>query len=104
MPGKWYGADWWFVAISSVLVIIFIIIAIIPGLFAPYSPDAQVGPSFLAPGELSTCSGAGGSESPHQSIRFKDLAVSSSQPRPMVSVVQGGNTAGALNDAAQGNR
>ena len=97
---KWYGADWWFVAISSVLVIIFIIIAIIPGLFAPYSPDTQVGPSFLPPGEYppvpvlvvpitSTVS------------TLSDLAVTSSQPRPKVSVVSGGNSASALNDAAQ---
>jgi peptide/nickel transport system permease protein len=97
---KWYGADWWFVAISSVLVTIFITIAIVPFLFAPYAPDVQVGPSFLAPGEYppvpvlvvpitSTVNTLG------------DLAVTSDQPRPVVSVVQGGNSASALNDAAQ---
>ena len=97
---KWYGADWWFVAISAVLVTIFIVIAIVPFLFAPYAPDVQVGPSFLAPGEYppvpvlvvpitSTVNTLG------------DLAVTSDQPRPVVSVVQGGNSAGALNDAAQ---
>jgi peptide/nickel transport system permease protein len=32
---------------------------------------------------------------------LKDLAVPIDQPRPIVSVVQGGNTAGALNDAAK---
>ena len=97
---KWYGADWWFVAISSVLVAIFIIIALIPSLFAPFDPSALVGPSFLAPGayppvpELivpitSTVSS------------LKDLAVTSDQSRPTISVVQGGNSAGALNDAAK---
>ena len=47
---RWYGADWWFVTISAVLVLIFIIVALFPNLFAPYQPDALVGPSFLAPG------------------------------------------------------
>lgn len=97
---KWYGADWWFVAISGVMVTVFIIIAFVPWLFAPNDPYAQVGPSFLPPGEYpavpvlivpitSTVS------------TLSDLAVTSGQPRPIVSVVQGGNAAGALNDAAQ---
>lgn len=51
MARRWYGADWWFVAISSVAVFILIIIALFPGLFSPYSPDALVGSRFLAPGE-----------------------------------------------------
>jgi peptide/nickel transport system permease protein len=97
---KWYGADWWFVAISSVLVVIFIIIAIFPSLFAPYDPSALVGPSFLAPGAyppvpvlvVPNTSSANS---------LVDLAVPAGQPRPMISVVQGGNTAGALNDAAK---
>jgi peptide/nickel transport system permease protein len=97
---KWYGADWWFVAISSVLVVIFIIIAVVPQFFAPYSPDTQVGPSFLAPGEyppvpvlvVPTASTVN---------NLKDLAVPNGQPRPIVSVVQGGNSASALNDSAQ---
>ena len=50
MARRWYGADWWFVAISSVAVVGFIIVAIIPQWFAPYSPDALVGPRFVAPG------------------------------------------------------
>ena len=48
---RWYGTDWWFVAISTLMVIGFIVVALVPGLFAPYSPDALVGPRFLAPGE-----------------------------------------------------
>ncbi len=97
---RWYGADWWFVAISSVLVAIFIIVALFPQLFAPYDPKALVGPSFLAPGAyppvpiliVPTTS----------SIKsLKDLAVSSTQPRPIVSIVIGGNAGNALNDAAQ---
>ena len=48
---KWYRADWWFVAISSVMVIGFMILAAFPGLFAPYDPLEQVGPRLLAPGE-----------------------------------------------------
>jgi peptide/nickel transport system permease protein len=97
---KWYGADWWFVAISGVMVTMFIIIAIVPGLFAPNSPYTQVGPSFLPPGAYppvpvlivpitSTIT------------TLSDLAVTTDQPRPVVSVVQGGNAASALNDASQ---
>jgi peptide/nickel transport system permease protein len=97
---RWYGADWWFVAISSVLVLIFIIVALFPQLFAPYKPDELVGPSFLGPGAyppvpvlvvLKT--------SPAN--KLQDLAVPANQPRPGISVVQGGNTAGALNNAAK---
>lgn len=48
---RWYKADWWFVAISTVLVVFFLILAIVPGVFAPYDPREQVGPRLLAPGE-----------------------------------------------------
>jgi hypothetical protein len=34
---KWYGADWWFVAISAVMVLGFIFVALFPQLLAPYS-------------------------------------------------------------------
>ena len=97
---RWYGADWWFVAISSVMVLIFIIIAIAPSLFAPHQADEIVGPSFLAPGAYPPV--------PRLVVpvtsniqTLRDLAVSTGQPRPGVAVIQGGNTAGALNDAAQ---
>ncbi len=48
---KWYGGDWWFVAISAVLLLIVIVVGIFPQWFAPYDPRAEVGPSLLAPGE-----------------------------------------------------
>jgi peptide/nickel transport system permease protein len=48
---KWYGGDWWFVAISAVLLIFIIIVGIFPQWFSPYDPRAEVGPSLLAPGE-----------------------------------------------------
>jgi peptide/nickel transport system permease protein len=48
---KWYRADWWFVVISSFMVLGFVILAIFPGLFAPHDPLDQVGPRLLAPGE-----------------------------------------------------
>ena len=97
---RWYGADWWFVIISSVLVLVFIIIGLFPKLFAPYDPSALVGPSFLAPGVYPPVPML---VVPNTSSAntLKDLAVTTDQPRPAISVVQGGNTAGALNDAAQ---
>lgn len=48
---KWYGGDWWFVAISAVLLLFIIIVGIFPQWFAPFDPRAEVGPSLLAPGE-----------------------------------------------------
>ncbi len=49
---KWYGGDWWFVAISAVLLVFIILIGIFPQWFAPYDPRAEVGPSLLAPGDV----------------------------------------------------
>jgi peptide/nickel transport system permease protein len=49
---KWYKADWWFVAISAVIVVVLTVIAMFPGWFAPHDPRAQAGPRNLAPGEL----------------------------------------------------
>lgn len=50
---KWYGGDWWFVAISSVLLLFIILVGVFPQWFAPYDPKAEVGPSLLAPGQAS---------------------------------------------------
>lgn len=51
MARKWYGGDWWFVLISSILLIGVIVVGLFPQWFAPYDPRAEVGPSLLAPGE-----------------------------------------------------
>ena len=48
---RWYKADWWFVAISSVLVVLFFVVALFPQWFAPYDPREEVGARVLAPGE-----------------------------------------------------
>ncbi|MFL7792135.1 MAG: ABC transporter permease subunit [Anaerolineae bacterium] len=48
---KWYGADWWFVVASAVLLFFFVTVAIFPQWFAPYDPREEVGPSLLAPGQ-----------------------------------------------------
>jgi peptide/nickel transport system permease protein len=49
---RWYKVDWWFVVIASVMVVFFIVLALFPGFFAPYSPtETGVGPRLLAPGE-----------------------------------------------------
>lgn len=100
MARRWYGADWWFVSISTVMVIAFIVIALFPGLFAPYSPDGLVGPRFLAPGEQPAVPVLIlPANSPVNEL--KDLAVTSDQPRPTVAVVQGVPTSSALNEQAQ---
>lgn len=49
---NWYGGDWWFVAVSAVMLLFIIIVGVFPQWFAPYDPRAEVGPSLLAPGEL----------------------------------------------------
>jgi peptide/nickel transport system permease protein len=49
---RWYGTDWWFVTVSTAMVVAFLVIAIVPQLFAKYDPLEQVGPRLLAPGEL----------------------------------------------------
>jgi len=49
---RWYGTDWWFVAISSVMVLAFLILAAFPQVFASHDPLVQVGPRLLSPGEL----------------------------------------------------
>ncbi len=97
---RWYKADWWFVVISSVLVAIFVIIAIVPQLFAPYDPEAMVGPSFQPPGTFPPIPVL--IVPANSNIKtLKDLAVQANQPQPGISVVVGGNAASALNDAAQ---
>ncbi len=99
MGRRWYGADWWFVAISSVMVLGFILVAIVPGLFAPYSPDELVGPRFLAPNQEAALSVL---IVPADSALndLKDLAVSDGS-RPVIAVVTGSSTAGDLNTTAQ---
>jgi len=100
MGRKWYKVDWWFVVISSFAVLGFIIVAIAPGLFAPYKPDVLVGPRFLAPNEI-----------PQTSVlivpadsgitELKDLAVPENAARPQIGVVSGFSTAGDLNTQSQ---
>jgi peptide/nickel transport system permease protein len=97
---KWYGADWWFVAISAVMVVGFLLMAIIPGLIAPYGPHQIVGSSFLAPGEHPPVPVlVVHQESPVQNLR--DLAVPSDSTKPSIAVEQGLPTASALREQAQ---
>jgi peptide/nickel transport system permease protein len=96
----WYGPDWWFVAISAVMVAGFITLAIIPGAFAPYRPDVLVGPRFLAPNarpDLPVLVVGGSSNA----TQLRDLATLPGGERPSIGVLQGVPTAGALNQEAQ---
>lgn len=94
---RWYGADWWFVSISSVMVVIFIVLGLFPGVFAPHDADERVGPRFLAPGAspdepiLISVSGSG-------IVDLEDLAQESG--RPPIGVVRGVPTAEALRQQA----
>lgn len=97
---KWYGADWWFVAVSSLAVLFFILVAVFPSWFAPYTPDTLVGPRFLAPNEIPAVSVLiAPSDSTISSL--KDLAVDENADRPKVAVVMGASTSGDLNDTAK---
>jgi peptide/nickel transport system permease protein len=49
---RWYGADWWFVAVSAVLLLIFIFVAVFPQIVAPFAPETEVGPAFLGPNQV----------------------------------------------------
>jgi peptide/nickel transport system permease protein len=94
---RWYGADWWFVAISAGMVLVFIFVALFPNLLAPYRFDQIVGTSFLGPGEYP--------EVPVLIVRtdsglntLKDLAVPEDAERPTVGVIQGAPAAVAVNE------
>jgi peptide/nickel transport system permease protein len=97
---KWYGADWYFVVISGIAVLAFILIALFPQWFAPYAPDELVGPRFLAPNEEAALSVL---ILPKESTfnELKDFAVAENGDRPNVGVVAGSSTAGDLNDTAK---
>jgi len=100
MARRWYGADWWFVVLSGIAVVGFIVVALFPGLFAPYSPEALVGPSFLAPGaQVDLPVLIVPKDSPIN--KLQDLAVPEGADRPTVAVVQGRPTAGSLNEQSQ---
>jgi peptide/nickel transport system permease protein len=97
---KWYGADWWFVAISAVMVIAFLIIAFFPDPFAPFGPNEIVGASFLAPGETPPTPILVVPQD-SQIETMQDLAVSQGSERPTIGVEQGLPTALALREQAQ---
>lgn len=93
---RWYGADWWFAVLSSILLLFIISVGLFPGLYAPYNPRAEVGPALLAPGEeqptfvVVTLEGSGIDE-------LTDLAGRGTR----VGIVRGSQAALALRDATQ---
>jgi peptide/nickel transport system permease protein len=100
MARRWYGADWWFVAISAIMVLGFIFVALFPGLLAPYKFDQIVGTSFLGPGEYP--------DVPVLIVRtdssvetLRDLAVAEGAARPSVGVIQGSPAAVAVNEQSK---
>ncbi len=97
---KWYGVDWWFVAISTVMVLAFLIIAFFPDPFAPYGPSEIVGSSFLAPGETPPLPVLIVPQD-SQIQEIQDLAVPPGSARPSIGVEQGLPTSVALREQAQ---
>lgn len=98
---RWYGADWWFVALSALMVAGFIILAIAPGLFAPHGPTAQVGPRFLAPGEQPDVPlMVVGSDAPFEELEDLARGPDDEVSRPPIAVVRGVPTATALRERA----
>lgn len=100
MARKWYGADWWFVAISAVMVLGFIVVALFPGLLAPFDAYTQVGPRFLPPGASPDVPILVVPERSDVSS-LEDLAVPADEGRVPVAVVRGVPTADALRERAQ---
>lgn len=101
MGRRWYGADWWFVAISTVMVGMFVVLAIVPGVFAPYAPGEQVGPRFLAPGEEPDVPVLVVPAASDITV-LEDLAAGpeAEESRPPIGVVRGVPTASALRERA----
>ncbi len=100
MGRKWYGADWWFVAISVVMVLGFIFVAFFPGLLAPYSPESIVGTSFLAPSTFPEVPVLlVQASSPAQGLA--DLATPEDAEKPVIGVLMGSPAATALREHAQ---
>ncbi|MFO7944749.1 MAG: ABC transporter permease [Anaerolineales bacterium] len=97
---KWYGADWWLVAISSLMVFGFFLLAVIPGVFSPYGPHELVGPRFLAPGEVPAVPLLV-VQRESEVEKLGDLARPIEEGRAPVAVVQGLPSSGALNEKAQ---
>jgi peptide/nickel transport system permease protein len=97
---KWYGADWWFVVISAVMVIAFMIIAFFPDPFAPFGPNEIVGSSFLAPGETPPVPVLIVPQDSQIEL-MQDLAVPEGAERPTIGVEEGLPTAVALREQAQ---
>jgi peptide/nickel transport system permease protein len=93
---KWYGGDWWFVAVSAVLLLFIVIVGIFPQWFAPYDPRAEVGPSLLAPGEMAPA---------YELITLADREIESirdiSGTDNNIGYVVGTNTSQALREAVE---
>lgn len=91
---RWYGADWWFAAVSGLLLLFIFSVAIFPDFYAPYDPRAEVAPGMLPPGGQPSffvlVSHAGGP------LTLDELA----SPEVNVGLVAGSQSSQVLRDAA----
>jgi peptide/nickel transport system permease protein len=93
---KWYGADWWLITISLIMLAIFLLMAIVPSLFTRFDPRAEVGPALLAPGEVTQAQVIMvGENSAYETLR--DFSEASDR----IGVVQGSDAYKALDDATR---
>jgi peptide/nickel transport system permease protein len=46
---RWHGVDWWLAVISAIGLLVFIIMALFPSVFAPYPYNKEAGPAKMAP-------------------------------------------------------
>lgn len=98
---RWYGGDWWFVAVAILMVVGFIALAVFPGFFAPHDPHDQVGPRFLAPGARPAVPLLiVPAEASYQTLEELAVGPDAEESRPPIAVVRGAPTSTALRERA----
>jgi len=93
---RWYGADWWMVAIGGAMAAAFVVVGVIPGAFAPHHPQAQAGPRLLAPFEESF----GGVMIVLSEDTLTEVTDLAGEDRVPIGIVAGSDSGQALRDEA----